>query len=93
MARTLATGFQILDDSVTGDDVKEETLEDFKIPFIESDFTANNVHDAIIEAKEYQLLYGVLDRDVVIPVDMGMTMVSPYTGNHMITILGTLVIL
>lgn len=51
MARTQVTGTEIGNDTLTGDDVKEETLVDSKIPFSEAGFSALNVHDAIVEAK------------------------------------------
>ena len=48
--RTGIHGQQIIDDTVTGDDVKEETLVDSKIPFSNPSFSASNIHDAIVEA-------------------------------------------
>ena len=50
MGRTQIVGQQILDDSLTGDDVREETLVDSKIPFSDPGFSASNIHDAIVEA-------------------------------------------
>jgi hypothetical protein len=51
--RTGIHGDQIIDDTVTGDDVKEETLIDSKIPFSSPSFSASNIHDAIVEASDY----------------------------------------
>lgn len=51
MARTQATGSEVRDDSLTGDDVSEETLILEKIPFSDSGFAATNAKTAIIEAK------------------------------------------
>lgn len=51
MARTQQTGYGIEDDSLTGDDVQEETLEDTKIPFSNVGFSSLNLHEAIIEAR------------------------------------------
>lgn len=50
MARTQLTGTEIGNDTLSGDDVQEETLVDSKIPFSDSGFSSLNVHDAIIES-------------------------------------------
>ena len=93
MPRTQLVGQQVLDDSLTGDDVREETLIDSKIPFSAAGFSATNVHDAIIEALRSVLFYGVLDQDITVPANMSIIMVSPVIGQHEITIEGELVIL
>lgn len=65
-------GTLIEDDSITGDDVKEETLVLSKIPFSDPSFTSSNTKDAIIEAK-YGItigsIYGKLDKDITIETD------------------------
>jgi len=57
MARTQVTGSEVASDSITGDDVSEETLIDSKIPFSAPEFVAVNLHSAVIEA--YKTLYAV----------------------------------
>jgi len=94
MARTQFDGRQILDDSLSGDDIREETLVDSKIPFADSEFLAANIHDAIVEAKNPpHFIYGVVDLDVTIPANRGGVMINPKIGNHEIKIYGELRIL
>jgi len=93
MPRTQFDGQQILDDSITGDDVREESLSDSKIPFVEAGFSALNVHDAIIEAKLLEPFYGSLDQNITVPVDRAMIMINPIINNYEIKIHGELRIL
>lgn len=93
MPRTQVDGFQVLDDSITGDDVAEETLVDYKIPFVEPEFVASNIHDAIVESHSNPVLYGFIDRDITVPSSKAMVMVNPIIGDNEIIIEGELVIL
>ena len=88
MGRTQSTGYNVLDDSLTGDDVKEETLEDTKIPYSES----LSIHQAIEESRNVHKLYGVLDRNITIEANKAMIMVNPKIGDNEIVIEGELVI-
>ena len=93
MPRTQHVGQQILDDSLTGDDVKEETLVDSKVPFNEAGFSASNIHDAIVEASlgnPANPIFGKLNTDVVVPVDRAIVMCNPILNGYKITIHGTL---
>jgi len=52
MTRTQVTGYDILDDSVKGIDINEQSLDATFIPFSDAGFLSLNIHSAIIEARE-----------------------------------------
>jgi len=88
-------GYMVEDDTLTGDDVQEETLEAVKIPFSDPSFTSDNIKEAIIEAKAGGsgigggLLYGELDQDIDIPSDRAIVMVNPHINQYTIRVSGT----
>lgn len=51
MSRTRITGLSVKDDSLSGSNVREESLLVEKMPFSAPYFSSQNVRDAIIEAK------------------------------------------
>ena len=98
MSRTRARGNQIKHDTLTGQEVAEESLIDSKIPFTDSGFVSLNVHDAIVEARDTIALasimfYGFLDQDITVVENKAMIMVNPILDDYEIIIDGELVIL
>jgi len=77
MARTQVTGENVLDDSIKGIDVEEETLDVEKVPFSDSGFTATNTKDAIIEAKS-----GTFDVNCILTD--GISILVDISGNVLI---------
>jgi len=68
MSRTQVNGNNILDDSVKGVDIDESTLVDSLIPFSDSDFSALNIHDGIIEAKNNSLVSDTISSNVILKI-------------------------
>jgi len=97
MGRTQVTGTEILDNSVKGIDIDELTLVASSIPFSDSEFTANNIRDAIVESiinrPHKNFFYGDIDRDILIPSSRAMVMVNPKFNDNEIVVEGELVIL
>ena len=97
MGRTRITGEEIADNTVKGIDIDELTLVASSIPFSDSEFTANNIRDAIVEGiinrPHKNFFYGAIDRDILIPNNRAMIMVNPKINDNEIIVEGELVIL
>lgn len=95
MARTQVTTDNVLDESLTGIDISEDTLDSALIPFSSTGFASVNVSDGIIEAKEGNgkfIFKYVLDSDLIIKNNYSKVASRIKIGNNKLKLEGNAIL-
>lgn len=96
MARTQLTTNEILDDSLTGDDIDESTIDASKIPFSNAGFVSTDVKNAIIEARQGGIkgdIMGTMYANLVVPDGSYVVCHNLFTNGYNITLNGGMVLI